>query len=172
MRIRQRILTVSAATVLAAGMLSAQNAERLRRPDNDFLIKAAQGGTAEVEMGRVAVQHASNAAVKQFGQRMVDDHSKANDELKAVASRKGFTPPAGVDAKQQATMDRLSSLNGAAFDRAYMQDMVKDHEEDIAEFQREANSGNDPDLKAFAAKTLPTLQEHLKMAREAESQVH
>jgi putative membrane protein len=102
---------------------------------------------------------------------MVDDHSKANEKLKGVASQKGIAAPSAVNAKQKATMDRLSNLSGAAFDRAYMQDMVKDHEEDVAEFQREANSGADPDVKNFASKTLPTLQEHLKMAQDTYAKV-
>jgi len=102
---------------------------------------------------------------------MVDDHSKANDELKRVASQKGITVPSSVDRKERATIDRLSKLNGDAFDRAYMQDMVKDHQEDVAEFKKEASSGADSDVKAFASKTLPTLEEHLKMAEDTQRQL-
>jgi len=171
MDIRQKVLAGSAVVILAAGIVSAQTAQRLRRADSDFITKAAQGGMAEVEMGRIAVQRGTNDDVKRFGQHMVDDHTKANDELKGVASQKGIAVPSNVDPKQKATMDRLSNLSGAAFDRAYMQDMVKDHQEDVAEFQREANSGADPDVKNFAAKTLPTLQEHLKMAQDANAKV-
>jgi putative membrane protein len=152
--------------LLAAGLLCAQTADRLKRADTTFVTNAAQGGIAEVEMGRVAVEKGTNDGVKRFGQRMVDDHSKGNEELKAVAAQKGMTVPSTMNAKQKATMDRLQRLSGAAFDRAYMDDMVKDHQEDIAEFQREANSGADPDVKNFAAKMLPTLQEHLKMAQD------
>lgn len=126
---------------------------------------------AEVEMGRLAVQHASNPAVKEFGQHMIDDHTKANDELKEVAAKKGLTVPSAVNAKQKITVERLSRLDGAAFDRAYMQDMVKDHREDVAEFKRESDSGTDPDVKAFASKTLPALQQHLKMAQDTEVKV-
>src|ERR1700737_2206453 len=97
---------------------------------------------------------------------MVDDHSKANDKLKEVASRESITLPNDLSAKDQATYDRLSKLNGAAFDRAYARDMVKDHETDVAAFQREANGGKDDSLKSFASETLPTLQDHLKQAKE------
>jgi len=139
--------------------------------DDTFATKAAEGGMAEVELGKLAQQHASNDAVKQFGTRMVDDHTKANDELKMIAAKKSITLPTALNSKDQATMDRLSKLNGAAFDKAYMADMVRDHKEDISEFQREADHGSDPDFKAFASKTLPTLQDHLKMAQETDSKV-
>jgi putative membrane protein len=134
-------------------------------------MKAAQGGMAEVALGQLAVSHASNGKVKEFGQRMIDDHTKANTELKQVASHKGETVPSQVDPKDQATMDRLSKLNGNQFDGAYMNDMVKDHKMDIAEFKKEASGGDDPEVKAFASKTLPTLEDHLKMAEEIQSQL-
>jgi putative membrane protein len=144
----------------------------MMRPDSGFMTKAAQGGIAEVEMGRLALQHASNEKVKQFGQRMVDDHSNANDQLKQLASQKGVTLPTEVNAKQKSTINKLSQLSGSEFDRVYMADMVKDHQEDVAEFQHEANSGNDPDVKAFAGKVLPTLQDHLRMAEDARGQLN
>lgn len=174
MKISQKLVTSLAAATLLAGMAAAQStkqsANRLAS-DNNFVTKAAQGGMAEVELGQLAVSHASNAKVKQFGQRMIDDHSKANTELKQVASQKGERPPAQLDPKDQATLDRLSKLNGDKFDRAYMSDMVKDHKTDVAEFKKEASSGDDPDVKAFASKTLPTLEDHLKMAEEINSQL-
>ena len=104
--------------------------------------------------------------MKSFGKRMVDDHSKAGDKLKEVASRKNITLPTDISAKDQATYDRLSKLNGAAFDRAYARDMVKDHQTDVAAFQKEADAGRDDSLKGFASETLPTLQDHLKQAKE------
>jgi putative membrane protein len=136
-----------------------------------FVMKAAHGGMAEVELGQLATERASDASVKDFGQRMVTDHSKANDELKQIASSKGINLPTTLDAKNQATKDRLSKLNGAAFDRAYMQDMVNDHREDVNEFRRESQRGTDPEVKAFAAKTLPTLEEHLKLAESTLAKV-
>jgi putative membrane protein len=134
--------------------------------DQKFVKDAASGGMAEVQLGKLATEKASNAQVKQFGQRMVDDHSKANDELKSVASKDNITLPSDLSPKDKATYDSLSKLSGTAFDRAYMRDMVKDHQTDVNEFQKEANSGSNPDLKSFAGSTLPTLQDHLRMARE------
>jgi putative membrane protein len=131
-----------------------------------FAKDAAVGGLAEVEMGRVATQKASNPRVKEFGQKMVDDHTKANSELKQAASQDGIDVPSELDAKEKKTLDRLSGLSGAAFDKAYMSDMVKDHKKDVAEFDKEAKSGKDSAVKKFAESALPTLREHLKMAED------
>ena len=139
--------------------------------DSDFVMKAAQGGMEEVELGQLASTQAASADVKQFGQRMVTDHGKANDELKAVAQKNGTTLPTEMSKKQQADKARLAKLNGAEFDKAYMKMMVSDHKEDIAEFEKEAKSGKDADVQAFASKTLPTLKEHLTMAEAAEKSV-
>ncbi|MBV9294408.1 MAG: DUF4142 domain-containing protein [Acidobacteriaceae bacterium] len=133
----------------------------MKSADTAFAMKAAQGGMAEVKLGKLAADKASNPDVKAFGQQMVDDHSKANDDLKSTADKEGMTLPSDVNAKQQAMYDRLSKLSGAAFDRAYVNDMVKDHEEDVKEFQREANSGKDAQIKDFASRTLPVIQGHL-----------
>jgi putative membrane protein len=134
--------------------------------DAHFAKEAAQGGIAEVKLGQLAEGKGSNDTVKSFGKRMVDDHSKAGDKLKAVASRESITLPTDISAKDQATYDRLAKLNGTAFDRAYAKDMVKDHETDVAAFQKETNAGKDDSLKSFASETLPTLQDHLKQAKE------
>src|SRR4051812_34394375 len=128
-------------------------------------MNVAKDGMAEVELGRLAADKASNADVKKFGQRMVDDHTKANDELKMIASSKNITLPTAVDAKHKATADRLSKLSGAAFDAAFMQTMVQDHRKAVASFKRESQTGKDAEIKAFAGKTLPTLEDHLKMAQ-------
>ena|ERR1700693_1351136 len=134
--------------------------------DAHFAKEAAQGGMAEVKLGQLAEEKGSNDTVKSFGKRMVEDHSKAGGKLKEVASRESITLPTDISAKDQATCDRLAKLNGTAFDRAYARDMVKDHETDVAAFQREANGGKDDSLKSFASETLPTLQDHLKQAKE------
>src|SRR6202051_2133179 len=134
--------------------------------DAHFAKEAAQGGMAEVKLGQLAQEKGSSDSLKSFGKRMVDDHSKAGDKLKEVASRESITLPNDLSAKDQATYDRLAKLNGAAFDRAYARDMVKDHETDIAAFQKEASAGKDESLKSFASETLPTLQDHLKQAKE------
>ena len=100
----------------------------------------------------------------QVGERMVNDHSKANDELKQIASSKGVDLPNDLNAKDKMLKERLSKLSGDSFDKAYMQNMVKDHRKDVAEFSKESRSASDPEVKQFAGKTLPTLKEHLQKA--------
>lgn len=139
--------------------------------DRDFVMKAAMGGMAEVKLGEMASQRASNDEVKQFAQRMVTDHGKANNELKDLAARKNVTLPTEIDAKHKATHDRLIKLSGADFDREYMREMVKDHDKDVAMFEKASQSSRDADLKNWAAQTLPTLREHQKMARDIASKV-
>jgi putative membrane protein len=138
---------------------------QLSAMDKHFIRKAAEGGLAEVELGKLATQKASSDEVKKFGQRMVDDHSKANDQLKQLAQQKGVDLPTQPDAKDKATKSRLEKLSGEQFDKAYMQDMVKDHTKDVSEFKKESTSAKDPDVKNFASQTLPTLQDHLKEAK-------
>jgi putative membrane protein len=156
--------TEAAAAGGASKMSSAKSSA-----DTKFAREAAVGGMAEVALGKVAISKASNDAVKQFGQRMIDDHGKAGDELKSIAAKHNLAIPDELDAKHKAMVDKYSGMSGAAFDRAYMRDMVQDHEQDIAEFQKEANSGSNADLKNWAGTTLPTLQEHLRKAKEAQN---
>jgi len=144
---------------------SASGSSQLSAADQTFVKKAAQGGMAEVELGKLATQKASSEDVKKFGQRMVDDHTKANDQLKQIAGNKGVTLPTGLDSKDQALKDRLSKLDGEKFDQAYMKNMVRDHTKDVSEFRKESTSGKDSDLKSFASQTLPTLEDHLKEAK-------
>jgi putative membrane protein len=132
--------------------------------DRDFVMDAAMGGMMEVELGRMAAQQGTSDAVKQFGQRMVDDHSKANEELMSLASSKGITLATTMDEKQHKDMMKLQAMTGADFDRAYSKMMLSDHKKDVSEFEKQSMKGTDPDLKAFASKTLPTLREHLQMA--------
>ncbi|HEV7858791.1 MAG TPA: DUF4142 domain-containing protein [Pyrinomonadaceae bacterium] len=135
--------------------------------DRKFMMEAAAGGMAEVAMARLATEHASSDAVKQYAQHMIDDHTKANDELMQLASTKGVTLPTGPDAKHQAMMAKMQALSGAAFDREYVKNAgVKDHETMEKLFQKESGGAKDADTKAFASKTLPTVQDHLRMARE------
>jgi putative membrane protein len=133
--------------------------------DRDFLMDAAMGGLMEVELGRLAAKQGASDAIKQFGQRMVDDHSKANEELTTLATSKGITLPTAIDDKQRQQVTKLSAMSGADFDRAYAKMMLKDHEKDVSEFEKQSTKATDPDVKAFAGKTLPTLQEHLTMVR-------
>lgn len=144
---------------------------KLASGDRKFVMEALKGGMAEVELGKLASEKASSDAVKQFGKRMVDDHGKAGDELKKLAEDKGITPPADLDSKHKKLHDRLSKLSGAQFDRAYVDEMVKDHKKDVKDFQREADKAKDGDVKSWAGKTLPTLQEHLKQVEDLHAQV-
>ena len=139
--------------------------------DQHFVTDVALDGMAEVELGQLAQQKAESSEVKDFAKRMVDDHGKANDELKSLASSKSITLPTTVDAKHKATHDRLAKLSGAAFDRAYMQAMVSDHQQAVKMFRQQSTSAKDADIKAFAAKTLPTLEDHLKEAQSANQAV-
>ncbi len=149
----------SGATGEQAGM-SAMSSQ-----DRNFLMDAAMGGMMEVELGRLAVQNGASDAVKQFGQRMVDDHSKANTELMSLATSKGITLPTELDEKHRAHVTKLSGKTGADFDRDYSKMMLSDHNKDVSAFEKQSTKGADPDLKAFATRTLPTLQEHLQMAK-------
>jgi len=142
-----------------------QSGTKMSSADRKFVLAAAHGGMAEVELGQLATKNGSSDAVKQFGQRMVEDHGKANEELKQLAAGKGITLPTSLDKKHKQTYSHMSRLTGQNFDHAYAADMVKDHQKDVSEFEKEATSGTDPDVKAWAAKTLPTLQEHLRMAQ-------
>lgn len=157
------------AALIGAGllMLAAGHAVAEVSPaDKTFATKAAAGGQAEVLLGRLAAQKAESQQVRQFGQQMVTDHSQANQELQVIAKQQNLTLPTKPDSASAATEQRLQSSSGAAFDSAYARDMVKDHQEDVADFQKEASSGQDPALKAFAQKYLPVLQQHLQMAQQ------
>jgi putative membrane protein len=134
--------------------------------EKKFVQDAAMGGLTEVELGKLAAEKGSTDSVKEFGQKMVDDHTKANEELKKVASTESITIADSLDAKHQSRVDKLSKLSGPAFDKAYMKDQVKDHEQDVSEFQNEAQNGTQVEVKDFAAKTLPTIQGHLAMAKD------
>lgn len=139
--------------------------------DHKFVTEAAIGGMAEVQLGQMAAQKAMDDEVKQFGQRMVEDHSRANNELKQIASQKGITLPAELDPVHREIVNRLSNLSGPDFDRAYMGEMVKDHTRDVSDFEQASLVAQDADLKSFAGKTLPTLREHLEMAQSLHSKV-
>jgi putative membrane protein len=130
--------------------------------DKMFMMETAKGGMAEVMAGKLAAQKGNSAQVKQFGQKMVDDHSKANEELKSLAKSKGVALPSDIG-KHKAMIDKLSKLSGAAFDKFYVMEMLNDHKTDVAAFRKEAKTGQDPEVKSWAGQTLPTLEEHLRM---------
>lgn len=134
--------------------------------DSTFAREAAEGGIAEVKFGQLAEEKGTSQEVKDFGKRMVTDHTKANDQLKTDAAKEKFTLPTNMSKRDQMAYDRLSKLSGSAFDRAYARDMVKDHKADVAEFLNESENGKQEWTKDFAYQTLPTLREHLKQAEE------
>ena len=150
---------ISLAGVATAKTTPAGQSSSLSAKDKTFMKKAAKGGMFEVAMGKLAEQNAQNEDVKSFGQRMVTDHSKANDELKSIASKKGVQLPT-----KEPTVKWTS-------DKAYMDAMVKDHEKDLAEFKEEANSGSDPDVKKFADDTAKMIQEHFDLAKETQAKL-
>jgi len=160
-------ITVTLFTIQSAAQQEAatKTSPSLASADASFMKQAADGGMAEVALGNLAVSKASSDDVKKFGQRMVDDHSKANDQLKQLAEQKHVTLPDKPSKSHQATEAKLSALSGDSFDRAYMAEMLKDHKKDVADFKKASRSAADPDLKNFATSTLPTLQDHLKQAQ-------
>jgi len=201
----------------ASGSMQNTSGAALSSDDRKFVMEAAHGGMMEVHLGRMAADKATNADVKQFGQRMVDDHSRANSELMALASQKGITLPAtdstmtmnqsdtsastssstaqstdqqsstdtsasgqrharvdantGMNLDDQKDMNKLSGLSGDAFDREYINTMVKDHEKTVKMFEKESTKGTDADVRAWAAKTLPTLREHLQQVHDIQARM-
>jgi len=141
------------------------------KDDTKFAVAAADGGMMEVQLGKLALTNASSTSVKQFAQMMVDDHSKANSELKTLAVAKNITIPDALSNKNQDKYNDLAKKKGTDFDKAYASFMVDDHKEDIDAFKKEAEKGMDPDLKAWAAGKLPVLEHHLMMAQSADSTV-
>lgn len=146
-------------------------ARSVAKADMKFMKTAAQGGLAEVQAGELAASQGNSQQVKSFGQQMVADHGKANQELMSLASAKGVQLPTAPHAKHKKALTALKGTSGAAFDRAYAAQMVKDHEETLALFRKAADSAKDADIKAFAAKTVPTLQHHLEMAQSLNAAV-
>jgi len=152
--------------------VSATDKSGLSSADRKFFTDASQGGMLEVELGKIAAGKGSNPDVKTFGQRMVDDHSKANDQLKDLASKKNVKLLDKLSPSKQKVVDKYNKLSGAAFDSSYISNMVTDHKQDVAEFKKEAKSGKDADLKSWAGTTLPTLEDHLKMAEDTKAKLH
>jgi putative membrane protein len=160
-------LVATAVFVLAAAPAFAQATPKpVSSTDETFMLNTAKAGMAEVELGKLAAQNASSDSVKKFGQRMVDDHSKGNDELKTLAASKNVVLPSEVDAQDKAMKDKMAAMKGEAFDREYMAMMVGGHTKVVESFRTEAKSGQDADLKAWVTKTLPAIEAHLKLAQD------
>jgi putative membrane protein len=145
-----------------------QSQTSLSQGDRSFIKEAAQGGMAEVELAQMALKKSSNKTVQLYAQQMINEHTPVNRELMALAQQKGVTPPKAIGPKFEKVRAKLSQLSGANFDRAYMnQAGVKAHAEQADLYQRQAQQGQDPQLKAFAAKVLPAVQKHLQEAQAA-----
>ncbi len=153
----------------AASRADTITATKAMNPDNEFAGAVADGGMLEVKLGQLAKANGTAASVKALGSMMVTDHSKANDELKALAQKNSISLPAALSEKSQNIYDGLAAKKGADFDKAYAAQMVDDHNDAINKFQSEADSGQNADLKAFAAKTLPTLKHHLEMSKSTKA---
>ena len=151
------------AAVLALGSFSRAGAQTLSEQDQKFFQDAAKGGMMEVHMGQLGMERGASPAVKSLSQHLINDHKAANEELAALAKQKGVSLP-GDDAQMAASMP-LATKSGVDFDKAFARTAVEDHQKDIAEFEKEASSGTDPDLKKWASKTLPTLRTHLAEAQ-------
>jgi putative membrane protein len=169
MRTNANAALLTAGLIVWGGMAAAQATATRSGSGNAatqaFLAKAAQANMAEVELGKLAAQKGQSDEIKRYGQHMVDDHGKANQELQELAQQEGATLPTYTDKPHQAAKARLEKLSGEAFDRAYAAQMVRDHQAAVGLFRGQAKAGRDPEVKAWAAKMLPNLEEHLKQAR-------
>jgi putative membrane protein len=164
MRRRIPLLLIGILTIATLAAPAHAADANLSGPDKEFATKTASGGLMEVQLGQIANNQAQAPEVKEFGNTMVQDHSAANNELKKIAQQKNLTLPTQMDAKHQATVDKLKGVSGADFDRQYMREMVKDHAKDVQQFRNATQSVKDPDLNAWATKTLPVLEKHLQKA--------
>ncbi|MBS0320194.1 MAG: DUF4142 domain-containing protein [Proteobacteria bacterium] len=158
------IIAAVALGVTAGSALGQSQSAHARAGDSDFVRKAGEASLAEIDAGTLAVKQSGNADVRDFGQRMIDDHRKAYDELKSAAGQ-GYTVPGAPNDKQRRAAAKLERLSGPAFDRAYAKQMVADHEDAVKLFGKEAHGGHDNALVSYARATLPTLEQHLAMSK-------
>jgi putative membrane protein len=162
------VLLVALVFIIGWGSLlfAQEKAGKKDVPDREFMIYAARDGLFHVEAGKLAVQRGSSEGVKKFGQHAIDHHTQINDELAQLASKKGVTLPKKMNTKAREALDKVAKLSGPDFDKAYLEMEIKDHSRDLSAFQKEVKEGKDPDVKAWAAKTVSAIEEHLKMARD------
>lgn len=153
-----------------------QNEERFDNNDDmedvaEFAVKAAEGGLLEVELAQLALTKGSSARVKEFAQSMINDHGKANEELKSLAQSKNITLPTTMSEDSQDDYNKLAEKTGKDFDKAYSKFMVKDHKEDLNMFKKAAEKAEDPDLRSWASSKVPVLEHHLSMAESMEDNI-
>ncbi len=161
MKLNRMQMFAGACCLAVPFVLGAQDASRSQ--DATFLMKASQGGMAEIQLGQLAQQKSNNAKVKAFGQKMVTDHTMLNNNLKPFADKDGVTPPTGLAPDDQAEYDKLNGLSGKDFDKEYVAYMMKDHDKDLADFKQEASTTQDPQLKAAVMKGEKVIDQHHKM---------
>lgn len=172
---KHKFFTIGVATALALTSAVSFGAEKksgdtgASKADAAFIKKAANGGMTEVELGKIAAKNGKRDDVKNFGERMVKDHGKANDDLKSVASKMNIEIPDKVNAKHQAMIDKFSKMSGESFDAAYVKDMIEDHKKDIAEFEKAQGEVKNEDLKKFITDTIPVMKEHLEMVQKIDT---
>lgn len=158
--------TRAAALIAGMALLGLTTTAPAQTTDVQFVERAAHDNAAEIELGQLARERATDQAVRDYGDRLVLDHRAASVELKALAVRKGWQVPEQLDAQHMAVRDRLQGLSGREFDRKFAEEMVKDHQKAVSEFERAAQTVNDPDLRDWTQKTLPVLREHQRMAQD------
>ena len=164
-----KLLTLAVALLFGGSLALA--ADKLSMGDSRFIKDAAAGGLMEVQLGKLASEKAASPQVKEFGKKMEQDHGKANTEIQHLASSKNVQISDKLEGKQKSTYDRLAKLSGERFDREYMKAMIDDHKDDVDKFKKQADKADDADVKKFAAKTLPVLQQHLELAQSTGQQV-
>lgn len=153
----------------AAAATAATEPGQLDATDSKFIQTAAADGMAEIQLGQMALSKSSNASIKSLAQKIVDDHGKANDQLKTLATSKQITFPTAADADAQKESKKLDALSGASFDKAWSKDMVDGHKKAVKLFTAESKNAKDNDVRNFAQSTLPVLQSHLDMATQVAS---
>lgn len=156
--------TISCAAILGVGTLAM--AQKATDADKDFTKTAMEGSNGEVTLGQLAEQKSNSADVKHFGEKMVTDHQKLNEDMTPVAQGMGITPPSGTSISDKAEEAKLKMMSGDSFDKAYIKEMVEDHRKDLAQFRKEAASAADPDLKKAAQHGVTVISEHLRMAEK------
>jgi putative membrane protein len=179
-----RALVITAMLLVVATLLSSQRVNQpalgadegnkqhaIARRDQDFVKNAASGGMLEVALGRHAARHADSALVRAFGQAMVGDHSRANEQLKSLAKSRGIEVPARMQKHHTDSFEKLVQLEGKDLDAQYINHMVRDHQQDIKEFQDEVDHGGNQAIQDFARTTLPTLKQHLSMAEKVQAEL-
>ena len=150
------------------GQTTQQSVESMPKSDKKFVKEVAEGSRTEIELGKLAHEKASGEVVKDFAKRLVEDHSKASKALEEAAAKANIQVPTEIQRKAQKAHEKLSKLSGAEFDRAFAKLMVKEHKNDVEAFEKQSRTGESPEIRAFAANTLPTIQEHLRLAEQLE----